>query len=214
MPSPCAAAGLRFCLVVDDVEWTPPSSIDAIRALAAAAQRLTLLLVLVGHDGDGPGIQLIRELERSYASTLVLAPLSDREIAAVVTGETVDAEAIDAAVAVAGGLPGVARREAAAWAERAAADRLNVAASISIGARSAAAIAGASVLDEVLRLVEARGRRAALVGAEWSGRQPYRSLASYEPADADLFVGRELLVAELDGAGARSPTRRGGRGIG
>ncbi len=189
--------GAPLLLVVDDVEWTPPSSIDAIRALAAAAQRLTLLLVLVGHDGDGPGIQLIRELERSYASTLVLAPLSDREIAAVVTGETVDAEAIAAAVAVAGGLPGVARREAAAWAERAAADRLNVAASISIGARSAAAIAGASVLDEVLQLVEARGRRAALVGAEWSGRQPYRSLASYEPADADLFVGRELLVAEL-----------------
>ena len=29
------------------------------------------------------------------------------------------------------------------------------------------------------------------------GRQPYRSLASYEPADADLFVGRERLVAEL-----------------
>ena len=153
--------------------------------------------MLVGHDGDGPGIQLIRELERSCASTLVLAPLSDREIAMVVTGERVDAEAIAAAVAVAGGLPGVARREAAAWAERAAADRLNVAATISIGARSAAAIAGASVLDEVLRLVEARGRRAALVGAEWSGRQPYRSLASYEPADADLFVGREVLVAEL-----------------
>ena len=53
------------------------------------------------------------------------------------------------------------------------------------------------MLNEVLRLVEARGRRSALVGAEWAGRQPYRSLASYESADADLFVGRERLVAEL-----------------
>ena len=54
------------------------------------------------------------------------------------------------------------------------------------------------VHNEVLRLVEARGRRAALWRvAEWSGRQPYRSLATYEAADADLFVGRERLVAEL-----------------
>ena len=29
------------------------------------------------------------------------------------------------------------------------------------------------------------------------GRQPYRALASYGPEDADLFVGRERLVAEL-----------------
>ena len=123
--------------------------------------------------------------------------MSDDEIGAIVSAEGVDAEAIEAAVAMADGLPGVARREAAAWAERASADRLNAAASIAIGARSAATIAGASVLDEVLRLVEARGRRSALVGAEWTGRQPYRSLASYEPADADLFVGRERLVAEL-----------------
>ena len=41
-----------------------------------------LLLVLIGHNADGPGIQLIRELERSSVSTLDLAPMSDREIAA------------------------------------------------------------------------------------------------------------------------------------
>ena len=53
------------------------------------------------------------------------------------------------------------------------------------------------MLDEVMRLIEARGGRAALSVEEWTGRQPYRSLASYEAADADLFVGRERLVAEL-----------------
>ena len=42
------------------------------------------------------------------------------------------------------------------------------------------------MLDEVMRLIEARGRRAALSVEEWTGRQPYRSLASYEAADADL----------------------------
>ena len=152
---------------------------------------------MIGHSADGPGIQLIRELETSYAATLDLAPMSDDEIAAVILGEGGDSETIDAAVAMASGLPGIARREAAAWAERAAADRLNVATSISIDSRSTAESASTSVHNEVLRLVEARGRRAALVGAEWAGRQPYRSLATYEAADADLFVGRERIVAEL-----------------
>lgn len=184
-------------LIVDDVEWTPAPSISAIRAVAAAAERQMVLLVLVGHSGGGPGVQLIHDLEQSVAGTLELGPMTDHEIAEVVQSEGLDPHAADAVVAVAGGLPGVARREAAAWAERVATDRLNAAASASIGARSAAARAGESVLDEVLRLVEARGRRAALAGAESTGRQPYRSLSSYGPADADLFVGRERLVAEL-----------------
>ena len=75
--------------------------------------------------------------------------------------------------------------------------RLSSVAARSIDAQSAAVDASASVMDEVMRLVEARARRAALVGSDWIGRQPYRSLASYEAVDADLFVGRERLVAEL-----------------
>ena len=184
-------------VVIDDVEWTPPASVDAIRALAAAAEQLSLFFVLVGQDVDGPVIRLIHDLERSCSSTLYLAPMSDHDVADILAREGIDSEAIDAAVAMADGLPGMARREAAAWAERAATDRLNAAAAVSIGARSAATRAGASMLDEVMRLIEARGRRAALSVEEWTGRQPYRSLASYEAADADLFVGRERLVAEL-----------------
>ena len=184
-------------VVVDDMEWTPPSGIEAIRALASAAERLTLLLVLVGNDAQSPAILLAHELERTSSATLELTAMSDHELAQMLATEGVDAEAAGAAVAMAIGLPGVARREAAAWAERAATERLNAAATVSIGARSAAAVAGASVLDEVLRLVEARGQRAALAGAVSVGRQPYRSLASYDASDADLFVGREHLVAEL-----------------
>jgi len=184
-------------LVIDDVDWTPPASIESMRAVATAAERLTVLVVLIGSDIDAPGTQLLRELERSCAVALDLSRMSDRELAQMLAGEGIDDDAVAAALVLADGLPGAARREAAAWAERAATDRLNEAATRSIGAQSAAAIAGASVFDEVMRLVEARARRAALVGAEWSGRQPYRSLASYGPADADLFVGRERLVAEL-----------------
>ena len=102
-----------------------------------------------------------------------------------------------ALVAVADGLPGVARREAAAWAERVASDRLHAAAASAIGALTASDEARASVFDEVVHLVTARARRNELVSTSWAGRQPYRALASYGPEDADLFVGRERLVAEL-----------------
>ena len=53
------------------------------------------------------------------------------------------------------------------------------------------------MFDDVLALVAARARRDELMSATWEGRQPYRALAAYEPQDADLFVGRERLVAEL-----------------
>jgi DNA-binding SARP family transcriptional activator/WD40 repeat protein len=192
-------------LVVDDVQWTPPASIDAIRAVTLAAERLSLMLVIIGHDGEGPGIDLVRELDRTCASTLHLAGLPDRAIAEILLRDGIETEAIDAVVALADGLPGLARREAAAWAERAAAERLSAAAAVSVGAQSAAAVAGASVRDEVTRLVESRGRRAALAASDLAGRQPYRSLTPYEPADADLFVGRERLVAELT---ARAIDRR------
>ena len=53
------------------------------------------------------------------------------------------------------------------------------------------------MFDEVVHLVTARARRSELVSSSWAGRLPYRALASYGPEDADLFVGRERLVAEL-----------------
>ena len=53
------------------------------------------------------------------------------------------------------------------------------------------------MFDDVLALVAARTRHDALTSSTWLGRQPYRALAAYEPHDADLFVGRERLVAEL-----------------
>src|SRR4029453_14970990 len=45
--------------------------------------------------------------------------------------------------------------------------------------------------------VAARARRDELRSPRWTGRQPYRALAAYGPQDAELFVGRERLVAEL-----------------
>ena len=183
-------------LVVDDAEWMPSTSVAAVEALASAAEQLTLLvLVIADPSGGGPVIQALRHLPGAVASTV--GPLADDDVADIVAGDGVAADAVSVIVALAGGLPGAARREAASWAERAASDRLQATTASAIGAVAASDVAQASVFDDVLQLVAARARRNELVSSSWAGRQPYRALASYGPEDADLFVGRERLVAEL-----------------
>src|SRR4029078_418579 len=59
----CRAAPLM--IVVDDVDWTPTAGIEAVRALATAADRMNTLVVLIGSDGDAPGTHMLIELERS-----------------------------------------------------------------------------------------------------------------------------------------------------
>ncbi len=181
-------------LVVDDVERIPPAGLAGLEALAAAAERLSLLLVPI-LDPSAGGDGVLRRLPSAAMATL--GPLPDGDLARIVVADGLDDDAVTATVAVAGGLPGLARREAAAWAERAASDRLQAATASSLGASAVADEARASVFDEVLALVAARDRRDELITASLAGRQPYRALAAYGPEDADLFVGRERLVAEL-----------------
>jgi WD40 repeat protein len=185
-------------LVLDDVDAGPPSALPVVEWLAEAAARLTLLLVLlVDRAATGPAAAVVRRLERTVAATTELPPMDDDVLREILRADGLDDDTASIVVGVADGLPGIARREAAAWMERAASDRLADAASSSLAATSAAEAAHDSVFDEVLALVAARARRDALTPATWAGRKPYRSLASYGPEDADLFVGRERLIAEL-----------------
>lgn len=185
-------------LIVDDAEWATEGAIAAIRALADATQQLSMLLLLIIDPGDGgPAVNAVRRLEPELAMTIEIGPMPPDDIVAIVTADGVDPAEAGAIAATSNGLPGVARREAAAWAERTASERLRAAAASSLGAVNQARQARASVLDEVVELVQARARRDELWSARWAGRQPYRSLTAYGPQDADLFVGRERLVAEL-----------------
>jgi DNA-binding SARP family transcriptional activator/WD40 repeat protein len=185
-------------VVVDDAEWANAATANAIATLAGAIEQCAvMLLVIADPSGSGPAVQALQRLDRSAGRTLVLDQMPDDVLAWMVTNDGVDGDGVAGVVAVADGLPGVARREAAAWAERAASDRLTAAAASSIGATLVADEARASVFDDVLALVAARARRDELVASSWVGRQPYRALSAYGPEDADLFVGRERLVAEL-----------------
>lgn len=185
-------------VIVDDVEWAPGAAVTTIEALAAAIDHVPLLLLLiVDPSGGGPAVAAITRLDPESARTLVLGPMPDDDIAALVEADGVDDDGVSVVVASAGGRPGVARREAAAWAERTASFRLRAATTSSSRALAMAHEAQHSVLDEVVELVAARARHDEMRAATWTGRQPYRALASYGPQDADVFVGRERLVAEL-----------------
>src|SRR6266508_3347935 len=185
-------------VVVDDVEWASEAAVAVVNALVLAVDQLSLLLVLtVDPSAGGPAVAAVDRLDPERTRTVEVGPLPDAEMASVVAADGVEPGAVAAIVGVAAGLPGVARREAAAWAERTASERLQAAASSSAGAAVVAVRAQASVLDEVVELVAARARRDELRSPRWAGRQPYRALATYGPQDAELFVGRERLVAEL-----------------
>ena len=184
-------------LVLDDVDQAPASALAVIESLADGAPRLSLLLVLLtDRSVDSPASAVVRRIEQTVASSRELGPMRDTDLRTLLHGDGVDDESAELAIAVSQGLPGVARREAAAWMERTASDRLSAAAATSVAAVLAAEDAHDSVFDEVLALVAARARRDAL-SSTWCGRKPYRALAPYGIEDADLFVGRERLVAEL-----------------
>jgi DNA-binding SARP family transcriptional activator/WD40 repeat protein len=185
-------------VVVDDAEWCDAATVRTVVGLAGAIEHAAvMLLVIADPSGSGPAIETLIRLDPSEGRTLRLDAMGEEALARLISADGVDGEGVAAVLAIAGGLPGVARREAAAWAERAASDHLTAAAASSIDATAVAAGVRASMFDDVLSLVAARTRRDELMSSTWAGRQPYRALAAYEPHDADLYVGRERLVAEL-----------------
>ena len=186
-------------LVVDDVEWASAATMEMLAVLAVAVEELPVLLLVVADPaGGGPAVEALGHLDPSAGCTHTLAPIDDDDIARLVAADGIhDHPAMAAIVSVAGGRPGVARRESAAWAERDAGDRLNRASATSAGALAIADDARDSVVEEVARLVQARTRRNRLTSVAWLGRQPYRGLVAYGSADTEMFVGRERLVAEL-----------------
>ena len=199
-------------LVVDDIEWMPATGVPAVEAVAAAAERLTLLVVVIADpDAGGPAIGALRRLPA--ALTTSLGPMPDADLARLVAADGVDDEGVTATLAVAGGLPGVARREAAAWAERAAGDRLQATAASSLGATAAAEEARSSVFDDVLPLVAARARRDELVDPGAGGTPAV-------PRPRRLRTGGRRPVRRprttrrrTGGAGARPPAGRRHRRI-
>ena len=108
-------------VVVDDAEWSDAMTVKTIVTLAGSIENAAVMvLVIADPSGSGPAIQRLLRLDPSEGRTLHLDAMDDEALAQLVAADGVDGEGVAAVLAVAGGLPGVARREAAGWAERAA----------------------------------------------------------------------------------------------
>jgi DNA-binding SARP family transcriptional activator len=200
-------------LVLEDLHLASAAMVEALEGLAGATVGRRLL-VLGTYRDDPPAAALAERLGRpplASAARRRLEGLSVAEMARIVAGYSAEADALQVAEtlsAATGGVPLRVHQAASDWAKARATQRLEQAAAQSRRHRQNLRVVKGEVADNVVELQQLRGRQGALaataVAAGDSDRSPpavvlcpYKGLARFEPADRELFFGRERLVAEL-----------------
>jgi WD40 repeat protein/DNA-binding SARP family transcriptional activator len=194
-----ALAGARAArrptlLVVDDLDRADEAVSAAFDELAGALGTLPLLVVATAADAG-------RTTTAGFAETLRLQPLDADAILAVArlyTGARADAEVPVAELAAASdGIPLRVHRAAADWARAEAARRLRVTADRAATERRSLRAVEDDLAGEVAEL-QAVDERAGAHGVQPGVLAcPYKGLACFDVEDADVFFGREQLVAEM-----------------
>ena len=189
-------------LIIDDLEEHPDALDDAVEWRGRLDGTRTLLVVA----GDESSLAADRRQLAEQGDVAVVRPsplaLDDiRQIAGLYLGGSADVLPASLLEAT-GGIPRRVHRQVSEWAFSEASRRLGAAASRAAAGRSglrsveselAGNVVDLQLIRERARLYESRDR----VGAGETSGSPFKGLASFEPADADLFFGRERLVAEL-----------------
>ena len=188
--------------VLDDVE-EGGAVLDVARSLWSGIRR-TRALVIVAMDDSALTDELRAFVHDAGEAVVRPAPLDldgIREVAGLYLGASADALPASLLEST-GGVPRRIHRQVSEWAFAEASRRAGAAASRAAAGRNdlrsvESELAG-NVVD--LQLIRERARRYASTDkdpAEDLGRGPFKGLASFDVADADLFFGRERLVAEL-----------------
>jgi WD40 repeat protein/class 3 adenylate cyclase len=192
-------------LVFDDVEAADEASRRAVRGLA---QRLTgrpIMVVAALGEGDRAGDRPERRDSDGFA--IALTPLDRASVANIVAlyADGVDTLPIDAIAEASAGVPAEIHRLASQWARGEAARRLGETVARAAEGRSDLRALESELAGNVVDLQFAR-ERALLYGRAADGRaidgtqiSPFKGLASFDVADANVFFGRERLIAEMIG---------------
>jgi WD40 repeat protein/class 3 adenylate cyclase len=189
-------------LILDDLEEDP----DALEVIAEHLGRLDGTRALLVVAGDDSALDEDRRRLAGGTGGAVVRPtpldLDDvRRIAGLYLGESADVLPASLLEAT-GGVPRRVHRQVSEWAYSEASRRLGAAASRAAAGRSglrsveselAGNVVDLQLIQERTRLYEAHDR----VGGAETTASPFKGLASFEPSDADLFFGRERLVADL-----------------
>ncbi len=189
-------------MLLDDLEaWTGP--LDVLDALRSRISGTRTLLVMAMDDSSIPA-ELDALVSSADGAVVRPAPLDlddIREIAGLYIGASADALPASLLEST-GGVPRRIHRNVSEWALAEANRRLGVAASRAAAGRSdlrsveselAGNVVDLQLIRDRARLYETGDGRT----SPGSGESPFKGLASFDVGDADLFFGRERLVAEL-----------------
>ena len=188
-------------VLLDDAEAWP----EPLGYLGELSTRLagTKSLLVIAMDDSSLAPDLLAEVAATDGAAVRPRPLDlddIREIAGSYIGAS--AEALPASLLEStGGVPRRIHRQVSEWALAEANRRLGAAASRAATGRSDLRSVESELAGNVVDLqqIQERARLFASVDrrADEPEGSPYRGLASFDVGDADLFFGRERLVAEL-----------------
>ena len=189
-------------VLLDDVEaWTEP--LDILYALRSRVAGTKALVVMAIDDSSLPAgfDALVRSTDGAVVRPAPLDLDDIRQIAGLYIGES--ANALPASLLEStGGVPRRIHRNVSEWALAEANRRLGVAASRAAAGRSELRSVESQLAGNVVDLQEIRDRARLYETVDGrttpeTAESPFKGLASFDVGDADLFFGRERLVAEL-----------------
>ena len=189
---------------------------EAARHVIERARGVRHPTLLVMDDADHAPCEVTAELERvavekrpllvlatatePAGATMTLGPLDDAAVEAI-AGTYPAAPPLGRLVADSGGLPGRVHRAVRAWLRGEAARRLGATADRAANERARLRAAEDDLAASVVELQAASEPAPGRAGVAC----PFKGLASFELDDADVFFGRERLVAEMVAQLASTP---------
>jgi len=185
-------------LVVDDADRAPNAVADALVGLGDELGTVPALVVATGRDPEA-----LDRLRPGHTLRIgPLAPAAVRQIAVLHAPAGAAAEVpLDALLETSGGVARKVHEAAGAWAREEAARRVGAVARRAAAGRSHARALEAELAGRVVDLQATRERAGSLAaerdGADGPPACPYKGLAAFDVGDADLFFGRERLVADV-----------------
>ena len=198
------SGGRPVLLSLDDLHVADTATVEALADLAEWSASAPLLVVATFRPDDddygetGPGRVVLRPLSRDGV----------RDIATIYRRAWSDGE-IDELLAETGGVPLAVHRVASEWAQEASRRQVHAAAERATEARVRLVATRGDLADGIeglQRLIEQRQVQLAPVVADAAtARVPYRGLEAFDADDADLFFGRDQLLAELVARVASAP---------
>jgi len=180
-------------LILDDLDAAPPEDLARVTAFLQSTQSRPVVTILSCRDP-------VRIGDLASLPKLVLSPLDDHAVAEIVRvyAPTINDATAAAAAVNTGGVPARVHRAASEWAFARAGRRIDRAVADAAERRRWLANMQDEIVAGVLDLAHVRAQARRLRPAAPDVVPcPYKGLARFETADADLFHGREALVAEI-----------------